>query len=192
MLAGWTSAAGSTIAWARDRFGRDGLADLLPGAGGLVAVPYLDGERTPVWDPDARGAIVGLTCGTSSAELGRAFVDAVALSARDILERMPGLEHRPGRWQAAGGGIHDPIWLQATSDALEAELDAVDVTSGIGAAVFGLRAAGLDPIVPVVRTVSPHAAAVDRYERLYPLYRELYGPLRPTMAALGTLAGAYQ
>jgi xylulokinase len=192
MLAGWTSAAGSTIAWARGRFGRDGLDDLLPGAGGLIAVPYLDGERTPVWDPDARGAIVGLTNGTSSAELGRAFVDAVALSARDIVERMPGLEHRPGRWRAAGGGIHDLVWLQATSDALEAELDAVDITSGIGAAVFGLRAAGLDPHIPVVRTVSPRAEAVDRYKRLYLVYRELYEQLRSTMGALSTLARAYQ
>lgn len=192
MLAGWTSAAGSTIAWARERFGRDGVADLLPGAGGLLAVPYLDGERTPVWDPDARGAVVGVTSGTSSAELGRAFVDAVALSARDVVEHMRKLEHRPVRWRAAGGGIHDPTWLQATSDALAAELEVVDVSSGVGAGVFGLRAAGLEPVVPVARTVSPRADAADRYDRLYPLYREVYAQLGSTMAALGALEEAYQ
>ena len=192
MLAGWTSAAGSTIAWARERFGRDGTADLVPGAGGLVALPYLDGERTPVWDPDARGAVVGLTGGTSSAELGRAFVDAVALSARDIVERMRELGHRPTRWRAAGGGIHDPIWLQATSDALAAELEVVDVTSGVGAGIFGLRAAGLEPAVPVARTISPRADATARYDRLYPIYREMYAPLRTTMAALGVFEEAYQ
>jgi xylulokinase len=192
MLAGWTSAAGSTIAWAQERFGRDGVAELFPGAGGLVAVPYLDGERTPVWDTDARGAVVGLTGRTSSGELARAFVDAVALSARDIVERMRDLEHRPTTWRAAGGGIHDPVWLQATSDVLAAELEVVDVTSGAGAGVFGLRAAGFDPVLPITRTVAPREAACERYDRLYPLYRELYAQLRSTMAALGALEEAYQ
>jgi xylulokinase len=191
MLAGWTSAAGSTIAWSSDRFGGD-PSELLPGAGGLVAVPYLDGERTPVWDPDARGALVGLTGDTSSAQLVRAFIDAVALSARDIVERMRRLGHRPTRWRVAGGGIHDPVWLQATSDALAAQLDVVDVTSGVGAALFGLRATGLDPLPPAVGTVEPRANAVERYDLLYPLYRELYEPLRNTMAALGALEEAYQ
>ena len=192
MLSGWTSAAGSTIAWARARFGGDGMAELLPGAGGLVAVPYLEGERTPVWDPDARGAVVGLTAATSSAELGRAFVDAVALSARDIVERMRGLEHRPTRWRAAGGGVHDSVWLQATSDALAAELDVVDVTYGVGAAAFGLRAAGHDLRLPLATTVSPRPEAADRYDRIYPLYRGMYPPLCSTMSALGALEEAYQ
>lgn len=191
MLAGWTSAAGSTIAWSRDRFAGD-TSQLLPGAGGLVAIPYLDGERTPVWDPDARGALVGLTGETSSAQLGRAFVDAVALSARDIVERMRCLGHCPARWRVAGGGIRDPVWLQATSDVLAAPLDVVDVTSGVGAALFGLRAADVDGVLSVVQTVEPRADAVDRYDRLYPLYRELYAPLRSTMAALGVLEETYQ
>src|SRR5437660_10435583 len=70
-LSGWTSAAGSTVAWARARFGGEGVAALPPGAGGLVALPYLSGERTPVWDPHARGPVVGLTAETSAAPLGR-------------------------------------------------------------------------------------------------------------------------
>ena len=186
-LSGWTSAAGSTIAWSRDRFGGEDVAGLEPGAGGLLALPYLAGERTPVWDPDARGAVVGLTTTTSAAQLGRAFLDAVALSARDIVERMRGLGHAAATWRVAGGGIHDSGWLQATSDALAAELAVVDTTGGVGAAVFGLRATGHHPAVPVVRLISPHAPAARRYDDLYPLYRELYAPLRATMAALTRL-----
>ena len=117
-LSGWTSAAGSTIAWSHDRFGSEDVAGLEPGAGGLLALPYLAGERTPVWDPDARGAVVGLTTATSAAQLSRAFLDAVALSARDIAERMGALGHASARWRVGGGGIHDAAWLQATSDAL--------------------------------------------------------------------------
>ena len=186
-LGGWTTAAGSTIAWARARFGGEHIGELPPGAGGLLALPYLDGERAPVWDPHARGAVVGLTTRTSAAELGRAFLDAVALSARDIVERMRGLGHAPVRWRVGGGGIHDTGWLQATSDALSAELDVVDVTGGVGTALFALRAAGHDPSVPVERTVAPEPATARRYDQLYPLYRELYAPLRATMGALAEL-----
>jgi xylulokinase len=186
-LSGWTTAAGSTIAWGRARFGGDHIGELPPGAGGLLALPYLDGERAPVWDPYARGAVVGLTTETSAAELGRAFLDAVALSARDVVERMRGLQHAPVRWRVGGGGIHDAVWLQATSDALSAELDVVDVTGGVGTAVFALRAAGHEPSVPVERTVAPEPAAARRYDQLYPLYCELYAPLRAAMRALAEL-----
>ena len=190
-LSGWTSAAGSTIAWSRARFGDADVGALEPGAGGLLALPYLDGERTPVWDPDARGAIVGLSTGTSAAQLGRAFLDAVALSARDVVERMRRLGHAPTRYRVSGGGIHDSAWVQATSDALSAELDVVDITGGVGAAVFALRAVGHDPAVPVVRTISPQPRATQRYDELYPRYRELYPALRATMAGLaGSMSAA--
>jgi xylulokinase len=189
-LSGWTSAAGSTLAWSQARFGGEGVAALPPGAGGLVALPYLSGERTPVWDPHARGAVVGLTGETSAAELGRAFLDAVALSARDIAERMRAHGHSPARWRVAGGGIHDAAWLQATSDAVAAELDVVDLTGGIGAGIFALRMLGRDPSVPVVRTIAPEPAAARRYDLLSPLYRELYPRLRATMHALGELDDA--
>jgi len=188
-ISGWTSAAGSTIAWARDRFGGEDIAGLEPGAGGLLALPYLAGERTPVWDPEARGIVVGLTTATSAAQLGRAFLDAVALSARDIVERIRERGHATATWRVAGGGIHDSGWLQATSDALAAELEVVDTTGGVGAAVFALRATGHHPAVPVIRRISPHAPAARRYDDLYPLYRELYAPLRTTMAALAGLDG---
>jgi xylulokinase len=193
-LSGWTSAAGSTIAWSRARFGdAEDVGGLEPGAGGLLALPYLDGERTPVWDPDARGAVVGLSTGTSAAELVRAFLDAVALSARDVVERMRELGHAPARYRVSGGGIHDSAWVQATSDALSAELDVVDITGGVGAAVFALRAVGHDPPVPVVRTISPRPQATQRYDELYPRYRGLYPALRATMAGLAGLdAGRYQ
>ena len=133
---------------------------------------------------------MGLTTETSAAELGRAFLDAVALSARDIVERMRGVGHAPVRWRVGGGGIHDAGWLQATSDALSAKLDVVDVTGGVGAAVFALRAAGHDPSVPVERTVAPNPPAARRYDQLYPLYRELYAPLRATTRALAELGDA--
>jgi xylulokinase len=177
LLAGWTSAAGGSIDWARDRFAGGDIAALEPGAGGLVALPYLAGERTPVWDADARGAIVGMTSATTALELERAMLDGVALSGRDIVERMRDSGHDPGRWCAGGGGVHHAAWLQAASDALRSPIDAVDITGGVAAAVFGLRALGADPAVPVIRSVEPDPDRADRFDRLYRRYRRLSGEL---------------
>jgi sugar (pentulose or hexulose) kinase len=69
----------------------------------------------------------------------------------------------------------------------------VDVTGGVGAAVFALRAAGHEPAVPVVRTIGPQRQAAGRYDELYPVYRGLYPRLRETMAPLaGRDGGGYQ
>ena len=163
-----------------------------PDPAGLLALPYLAGERTPVWDAEARGAIVGLTAETTSAELERAILDGVALSGRDIVERMREAGHDPGRWRSGGGGVHHSAWLQAASDALRAPIDAHDITGGVAAAVFGLRSLGADPAVPVVRTVEPDPARADRYDRLYPLYRQLHPQLVETMHALGLLDRGHQ
>jgi len=192
LLGGWTSAAGASIDWARDRFGSGDVSALAPGSGGLLALPYLAGERTPIWDAEARGAIVGLTAATTSAELERAIMDGVALSGRDIAERLREAGHDPGRWQAGGGGIHHSAWLQAASDALRAPIHAHDITGGVAAAVFGLRSLGADPAVPVVRTVEPDPARADRYDHLYQLYRQLNPQLVETMHALGRLDRGHQ
>ena len=187
VLSGWTSAAGASIDWASERFDVEDVATLEPGAGGLLALPYLDGERTPVWDADARGAILGLTGATSSVQLVRAMLDGVVLSARDIVERMRAAGHDPGRWRAGGGGVHNAAWLQATADALRRPIDAVDITGGVAAALFGLRALGADPAVPVVWTVDPEPARADRFDRLYDLYQGLYPRLVDTMHELGRM-----
>jgi xylulokinase len=192
LLAGWTSAAGGSIDWSRARFGAGDVAALAPGAGGLVALPYLAGERTPVWDVDARGAIVGITGSTTALELERAVLDGVALSGRDIVERMRDAGHDPGRWRAGGGGVHHPAWVQAASDALRAPIEAVDITGGVAAAVFGLRALGADPAVPVIRSVKPDPARADRFDRLYELYRGLYRDVARTMHELGELDRDHQ
>jgi xylulokinase len=135
---------------------------------------------------------VGLTAATTSAELERAIMDGVALSGRDIAERLREAGHDPGRWQAGGGGIHHSAWLQAASDALRAPIHARDITGGVAAAVFGLRSLGADPAVPVVRTVEPDPARADRYDHLYQLYRQLNPQLVETMHALGRLDRGHQ
>jgi xylulokinase len=192
MIGGWTSAAGATLQWADATLGdspghETELQALEPGAGGLLALPYLNGERAPIWDAGARGVIVGLRTGTSRAELRRALLDAVALSARDLVERLRDHGLAPSRWRAAGGGVHRAAWAQATSDALAAPIDTLDITSGVAAALFALNAVGQAPAVPVMRSITPDPARTALYDVLLPLYRDLYRRVAETGRALGAI-----
>src|SRR5439155_16119341 len=111
------SAAGS-LRWLRDVLGGsyDGLvADAdpwPPGTEGLTFLPYLQGERTPHADPDARGAFAGLSLRHDRGALVRAVLEGVAYGLRDSLEllRALGVEPRAGR--ASGGGARSELWLK--------------------------------------------------------------------------------
>jgi xylulokinase len=194
LLGGWTAAGGSVLDWFRRELGGDGTAEraaaLEPGAGGLVALPYLAGERTPLRDPLARGLVLGLTLRTRREELHRAFVDALALSARDHVVRFESAGLAPRAWRVAGGGTRDPAWLQATADALGAPLEVCAwAGEAVGPALLALRALGVDGSRAVERIVTPDEARGERYERLYGVYRTLHPSLAEAMHALGELEG---
>ncbi|HEY6565964.1 MAG TPA: FGGY-family carbohydrate kinase, partial [Actinomycetota bacterium] len=161
-------------------------ATLPPGAGGLLALPYLDGERAPVWDPGARGAFVGLTTATTSAQMYRATIDAVALSAADLADRLdpPLPDARP--WRVGGGGVHDAAWLHATVDAVGEPMLVADLTDANGAARSAFRALGAPVPELATRRVEPDPARHALYARLLPAYRGMYGALESTVRALAT------
>lgn len=189
---GWTSAAGTVLTWAREVFGADAEAaarDLAPGAGGLVALPYLAGERAPIWDPFARGATLGLTLGTSKAELSRAMLDAVVMSGLDLANRLGEAAGFPERWRASGGGIRHPAWAQAMCDALGRPVEIVaHAGEAVAPALLALRALGHGTGPQIERVLAPDAARHARYARLYPIYRELYPRLADAMHSLGDIA----
>ncbi len=191
LIGGWTSAAGLTLDWCAGVLGA-GLADLWDamsgvraGSGGLVALPYLAGERAPVWDALARGAIVGLTACTSRLELCRAVLDGVALSTRDLAERLRQILPPPAQWRVGGGGVHNPAWLQATADAIGSSLQAVSEPGGVAAAAHAFAAVTATPMnAPHTFLVSPDESQARRYSVLYEPYRGLYGGLAAAMHAL--------
>jgi xylulokinase len=185
-LGGWTATAGLVLDWFRREFGD--VDDARPserGASNLLALPYFDGERTPIWDPSASGIVAGLTLDTTREELYLALVDGIALSARDHLELLASIGQAPTRWRASGGGTQDEAWLGATSDALGAPLDVVaHAERAVGPAVLAFRTLGVDVSLPVVREVVPDAARGARFDALYAAYRELYRAAAPVMHLL--------
>jgi len=198
-VGGPMQAGGAAIAWlARCFYGQEQpdfelleaeASGVAPGAEGLLFLPYLQGERAPVWDVTARGAFVGLTGRHTRAHCARAVYEGVAFAVRDLLERCraaAGLV--PETLRVSGGGSSSAFWSQVKADVtgLPVQRGAVPDVACLGAAL--LTAVGIgtfggldEAAVAMVRvgdTFDPVAAHVARYEGLFAAWRRLYPALR--------------
>ncbi|WP_329408345.1 FGGY-family carbohydrate kinase [Nocardia vinacea] len=183
----YTSAAGMATSgavtdWLRKLVGGD-FADLVAeaaevpaGSRGLLALPYFAGERTPLFDPDARGIIAGLTLGHGRAELYRAVLEGIAYGVRHNLEAMAG--GQAPRLVAVGGGTKGGLWTQIVSDVtgLPQQLPADTVGACLGDALLAAEAVGVDTAGwnPVIGMVEPDADRGATYAWYYRRYRKLY------------------
>ncbi len=156
------------------------------GSDGLLFLPYLRGERTPHFDPSARGALVGLRVSHGPAEVTRAVLEGVAFALAEGLDLMRGLGVKPQAGVVAGGGVNR-LWQQILADILNmpVALGATEHASARGAAVLGKVAAGIVPssaegAAPMPadnRVMEPDAERVLLYAERSAVYRELYGRL---------------
>lgn len=195
------SATGAAVDWfvrtflgrgprGHDRFFR--LAAKAPaGSRGLVFLPYLAGERSPVFDPSARGMFFGLTHETGLAEMARAVIEGVAFGHRQIL-RMADvrLGRQVERVIAAGGGTANPLWRQIRADAADRPYLYADCpeVSALGAALLGGVAAGVfntwqDAAAEARRRVRftevrPDPGAWHRLQRNFEVYSSLYDAVK--------------
>ena len=206
-LMGVTQAAGLSLRWLRDTLmpsiSYDHLvseaADSPPGSRGLLWLPYLQGERTPHLDADARGALVGLTTAHGRADIVRAVLEGVAFSLRDAAGAIQGVGASVDRFKLAGGGARSPLWRQIVADVFDAPMRVEPEGRGpaFGAAKLGAVASGLFASVEeaVRATVAPHetitpsAEGVAALETAYARYRNLYPALaEPSRAAAAAQA----
>jgi glycerol kinase len=123
-LEGSIMSAGATIQWLRDGLGIfsrapevEALAGSVPNAGGVYLVPAFTGLGAPYWDPDARGALIGLTRSSGRGEIARAGLDSVAYQTRDLLDAMAD-QIRPPALKVDGGMAQNGLFLQRLADIL--------------------------------------------------------------------------
>ncbi|MCS7260708.1 MAG: FGGY-family carbohydrate kinase, partial [Anaerolineae bacterium] len=158
-----------------------------PGSRGLLFLPYLMGEQSPVWDPDARGAFVGISVDTTRGEMLRAVMEGVAFGIRQNLQ-----VYLDGGWKVhdvwtQGGATKSPLWNQIVSDVIGRKLSVsslpnsapvgdallVGLATGIYRDVSDLAAAC--PAPSAVYIPNPETAVI--YDQLYPVYAALYDRL---------------
>jgi glycerol kinase len=143
-LEGAIFVTGAAVQWLRDGLGLidsaaeiEGLARTVADAGDVVFVPALTGMGAPHWDPHARGAIVGITRGTTRAHLARATLEAIAFEVRDVVDIMvseAGLE--VPELSADGGASANDLLMQLQADQLGVPVrrPVVTETTALGAA----------------------------------------------------------
>jgi len=206
MPTGTMQAAGASYQWARDQIWSPveteaapgtspyelmnaQAAQSPPGANGLLYLPYLMGERSPYWNPRARGAFVGLTIRHTRADMIRAVLEGVALNLRAILEAFRAQGAAVDAIRLIGGGARGRLWNQIMADVYGVpvhRLAILEEATSMGAALAGGVGVGLYPdfamasrMNPVAEVVEPDPAAQSIYAELYPIFLEAYQALVP-------------
>lgn len=205
-----TLSAGLSLRWWRDTLGIevDGAYEALDeearqvgvGAGGLVFLPYLLGERTPYMDSGARGAFVGLSLEHGRGHLTRAVMEGVALSLRQGLDIMASLTRHPEALVASGGGAKSTLWRQIQAEVLGMPLRTVQGTeravvgaamlAGLGVGVYGSFEQAREACVRYGPTVFPDPGRSHLYDLLLDVFASLYPALRPAYGGLTQVRAA--
>jgi xylulokinase len=215
-VAGGMSTTGALTRWFRDQFAADLLAaekqggpsaySLLSdaaatvpaGARGLLVLPYWQGERTPIHDPQARGIFAGLTLNHTRADMYRAVLEGSAYGVRQNVEVMREMGANPRRLVAVGGGTKSRAWLQIVSDVtgLPQDMPAQTIGASYGDAFLAGYATGLIPDFSKLNTewvrdvaqIEPDPQRHALYNEYYTLYGQLYGQTKAIMHRLGRLS----
>ncbi len=211
---GTMQAAGFSYAWFRDALcGEEryagGIAGISayklldklvektpPGANGVLFLPYLLGERSPLWDHNARGAFVGLSASSGKAEMARAVLEGVGFNLKhiiDILEQYEAIKDVI----MIGGGTKGDAWLQILANIWqkpllvpryleEATSMGAAICAGVGIGVFdGFTAA--EALNRPIRVIEPDRKLAGDYARVYAVFREAYERLKPVYQSLSAL-----
>jgi xylulokinase len=200
-----TMAAGGSLHWFRDMIapllpvqgdsGYEWLTEragrAAPGAGGVVFLPYLSGERTPHADPNARGVFYGLHMSTGLDEMARAVLEGVAFSQRQGLDLMREAGAATTVARGAGGGLSSPLWRQILADALGVGLQLAGpgmgaargaaILGGLGVGLYSTPEVGMDWAAEPIQ--APSEAGARALEEPFSVYKALYPRLQPVFDA---------
>ena len=215
MPTGTMQAAGASYQWTRDQLSlfeketaeRLGIspyelinlevAQVAPGADGLFFLPYLMGERSPRWNPHARGAFVGLTIRHTRAHMYRAVLEGITMNLRVILDAFREQGSEINAMPLIGGGASGRIWNQIMADIYGIpvqRLAILEEATSMGAALVGGVGVGLYPDFSMIETMNDVAATVmpdeqarATYDKMYPIFNQLYEALAPVYDNIAAL-----
>ncbi|MDR1107996.1 MAG: xylulokinase [Spirochaetaceae bacterium] len=192
IVMGATMTAGLSLKWLNRLFAGadfqqldDEAAALPPGAGGVLFLPWLSGERTPFVNPELSGAFLGLSLSTEKAHLVRAVMEGVAFSLYQCYEVCGGLGLHASELIASGGGARSRVWLQIIADlfGLPLKTAVLGEQACLGAAAAAFTGAGVfgsvaEAVSRLVRykpePVEPIRSHHDTYAAFYRQYQETY------------------
>ncbi len=184
--------AGVTLKWFNSLFEKADYEDVermvssvRPGSGGVVFLPYLNGERTPHLNPDLSGVLFGVNLNTGRAELTRAVMEGVTFALNECRELCESMGLHASEMIASGGGARSKTWLQIQADVFNTPLKVTDTSeqAGLGAAIAAGAGSGIYQTVEegcgqAVHykdlTVEPDQENHRIYEEYFQIFKETY------------------
>jgi ribulose-phosphate 3-epimerase len=211
---GGQSSTGSILRWAKSLFGTSNddnaalnykildaeAAKIPPGSDGLIALETFQGSRTPLTDPLARGALIGLTLSHSRGHIWRALMEAVCFGTRACIEGLANAGHKCDEIIMAGGVTRSDVWLQMHAD-ISGKMVTICENSDaplLGCAVLASVGVGIHKNVPdavramvrVARSIQPDDSTAETYDEIYKvLYSKMFSAVQPIAHAIHNLRG---
>ena len=209
LLQGGTVGGSGALRWFMQEFGAQERAEnanpfrradeeaeaVAPGADGLVFLPYLAGERSPIWDPAAKGVYFGIDYAKTRAHFIRATLDGVAFALRHNLETALAAGAPVTAMNAMGGAANSRLWTQIKADVTgkTMRVPASDTATTLGAALLAGVGTGVysgfeeavGRTVRITRVQEPDPAQHSRYQPVYETYLALYENLKGLMKKSG-------
>lgn len=207
LLQGGTVGGGGTMEWYKAQFGQaeavlypgknvfEALTEpcdsVAPGSDGVIFLPYMQGERSPIWDPNAKGVFYGLNFSTTKAHMTRAILEGVAYSLRHNIEAASACGAAPTKLIATGGAANSQLWTQVKSDITGIPIAVCDnqsasclgaaILAGVGTGVYPDFETAVNKTVTLTREHMPNMENKAIYDKYYQIYREIYENLKDTM-----------
>jgi xylulokinase len=201
-LSGIVSTTGKAIDWVMALLGLPAgayeeffalAAEAPPGAGDLLFLPYLAGERAPLWDPKARGVFMGLGLDTGRAELARSAAEGICFAIRDVITVMEEAGAPVRNLRVSGGPAASAFLNQLKADisgrevlapaARNAELLGNACSGAAALGVYGSAGEAAAALVKLESKYHPDTKKASLYEGLFTGYRELYRSLKKNFEA---------
>ncbi|MGA2546666.1 MAG: FGGY-family carbohydrate kinase [Rectinemataceae bacterium] len=164
---------------------------------GIIFLPYLSGERAPIWDSDARGTFVGLTLLTNRAQVIRSIMEGAAFALRDNVEEAIHAGNSFDQIRSVGGQTNSDIWLKIKASVLNREIMVVDASLGAPGGLAYLLGSYIGEFrsieeascqcLRIKKTVKPVKEWVERYDELFGLYKNIYSHLKNDFAVLAKI-----
>lgn len=156
----------------------------IPGSQGLIFLPYLNGERTPHGDPNARGVYFGISNTHNNSHFVRSTMEGVAFGLRDSYELIKNKEISIDEIRLIGGGAKSSLWCQILSDILGEELSLINIEegpafgaaiiAGVGTQVFNSFDEAEENFIKIKNTIKPNPNNFEMYNKNYEIYKTLY------------------
>ncbi|MGZ5135068.1 MAG: FGGY-family carbohydrate kinase, partial [Flavitalea sp.] len=163
---------------------------------GLIFLPYVMGERAPVWDADAKGVFFGIHSKHTQAHFMRAIIEGISFALFQVTKSLEETVGPVTNIYASGGFIHSKEWLQILADILGMKIHVTNATdaSALGAAILGFTAIGVlnnlsdaKSFISVQETYFPNEEQHRIYMGNYAVYASLYFKLKEEFLKLETL-----